>query len=69
MHTVQRAWADEYPHRDKRNVDGLGQSTERRRHATHFEAFAQLHALGAAVHRVLQRLDAVGTDFQSNHSF
>ena len=66
---VARSRTDEHPHRDKRNVDGLGQSSKRRRNATHFEALAQLHALGAAIHRVLQRLDAVGTDFQSNHSF
>ncbi len=66
---VARSRTDEHPHRDKRNVDGLGQSSKRRRHAAHFEALAQLNALGAAIHRILQRLDAVGTDFQSNHSF
>ena len=66
---VTRSRTDEHPHRDKRNVDGLSQSSKRRRNAAHFEALAKLHALGAAIHRVLQRLDAVGTDFQSNHSF
>ena len=65
---IARSRTDKHPYRDERNINGFGQSSKRRCNTAHFEAFAQFHALGAAVHRVLQRLDAVGTDFQSNHN-